>query len=152
MLEMVMVFHIPWLRSSSYTKTSPKLPIRLAGIDAPEVRYFNKPEQPHAIESKNFLKSLVLNKMVYVEVLDVDMYSRIVAIVHVKLGWFSWTNVNVIAVKEGMACVYVGGGAAYGNYKEKLLAAQELAKTKKIGMWKYKNVVLPGEYKSKYRS
>lgn len=34
------VYHVPWFRSSNYNKHSDKLPIRLAGIDAPEVGCF----------------------------------------------------------------------------------------------------------------
>ncbi|EOB11537.1 endonuclease [Nosema bombycis CQ1] len=58
------LFHTPFLRSSQHKSSDQKLNIRLAGIDAPETRYFNTPQQPFAAEAKEFLGRLLLNKTV----------------------------------------------------------------------------------------
>ncbi|KAI5169207.1 hypothetical protein PAEPH01_0529 [Pancytospora epiphaga] len=145
------LFHVPCLRSCSYNRTSPKLPIRLAGIDAPETRAFNTPAQPFSKEAKEYLRELVLGKMVRVTVLSIDFYGRIVAIVHIKTGWLFWDNVNLLMLQAGMACVYDRGGAEYGSYKSKFEEAERKAKKKKIGMWSQKKVVLPMDHKSKHK-
>lgn len=145
------VFHVPFMRTASYSRGSPRLSVRLAGVDAPEVRFFNAPAQPVSKEAKEYLKAMVLNKRVRIKVLSIDMYRRILAIVYVRRGWFTWGNVNVQMVRAGMACVYVGRGAEYGECHAQLMNAERKAKSEKVGIWKDRHVVLPMEYKKKHR-
>ncbi|KAI4292495.1 hypothetical protein PAPHI01_1769 [Pancytospora philotis] len=145
------VFHVPWMRNKAYSRSSPKLPVRLAGIDAPEMRFFGTPAQPFSKEAKELLSALALKKTVHVTVYSIDMYSRIVAMVCIKTGWFSWTNVNLEMVRAGLACVYDRAGAEYGGLKAAFEAAQAEAKRKKRGMWSLPSVVLPMDYKSRKR-
>lgn len=141
------IFHVPWMRSAAFTRRSPKLPVRLAGVDAPEMRFFSVPAQPCSREAREHLRSLVLGKTVCVDALSIDMYGRIIAVVYVPRGWFSRLNVNLEMVKTGFACVYDRAGAEYGGYKAQLEAAQETARKKRIGMWANKRVVLPMDHK-----
>lgn len=145
------LFHIPMFRSSKYTKNSPKLKIRLAGIDAPEVRYYNIKAQEHAKESQDFLKSLIYKKKIKVEVLGIDMYNRILGFAFVKTGWFRWKNVNIEMIKNGMACVYSEKNAIYGKYKNELFKYSKNAQKNRIGMWRCDNLVLPSTYKRNHR-
>jgi len=145
------LFHVPWMRSSKYGRGSPKLPVRLTGIDAPEMRCFSTPGQPFAEEARGYLRGLILGKMVHITVLSVDMYGRIVVMVHVKPGWISWQNVNLAMLQAGMACVYDRAGAEYGPYKKEFEEAEKAAKKRRLGMWSQRNVVLPMDYKSHHK-
>ncbi|KAF9764596.1 putative endonuclease LCL3 [Nosema granulosis] len=140
------LFHTPLLRSTVYKPSDPKLTIRLAGIDAPETRWYGTPEQPYALESKEYLASLILNKRVKIIIKGLDRYNRILAIVFVG-SCFSSVNVNLKIIEEGYACVYVGRDGVYGGYKDEMIKIQKIAKDKKKGMWKLNNLVLPMEYK-----
>lgn len=143
-------FHTPWFRTSRYTSVDSKLYIRLAGIDAPEVRHFHFPEQPFAKESKAYLKKLVLGKKVNIKIVGIDRYNRVLAVVHV-FGWFFKTNVNLEMVKNGYACVYVGKDAAYDKYEKTLRELEEEAVNKRNGLWKFEDVMTPMEYKRMQR-
>lgn len=141
--------HLPPLRPNLKYVKEDALSIRLAGIDAPEVRCFGKPGQPFSNESKTFLKNLVEKKKVKIKVLDVDHYSRIVAIVFVKAGFFSYKNVNLEMIKSGMACVFKSRCASYGGLEDRFIKEETKAKTMKIGIWSDPNFILPQEYKKK---
>ena len=79
------------------------LHIRLAGVDAPEVRvllpknpcrwtyipqaaHFGKPAQPYAAESLAWLRETLIGKKVYCQLIRRDQYSRIVSSVRQGLG------------------------------------------------------------------
>lgn len=143
------VFHVPWFRSSDFNRHSETLPIRLAGIDAPEVRGYGHPAQPKSMEAKEFLANLVHMKMVHVRVLSIDMYSRINAIVHVRKAYFFWVNVNLKMLEAGLACVYDWAGAVYGGFRNDFIMAERRAKANRLGMWESGNVLLPMDFKNK---
>eukprot|EP00465_Bigelowiella_longifila_P015905 CAMPEP_0185265746 /NCGR_PEP_ID=MMETSP1359-20130426/28703_1 /TAXON_ID=552665 /ORGANISM="Bigelowiella longifila, Strain CCMP242" /LENGTH=181 /DNA_ID=CAMNT_0027855213 /DNA_START=201 /DNA_END=743 /DNA_ORIENTATION=+ len=66
--------------------------IRIAGIDAPEVRKFGKPEQKLGEEARKHLESLVFEKRVKVQLLAKDQYQRYICQVWVP-SWilpFGW--------------------------------------------------------------
>lgn len=127
--------------------------VRLAGIDAPEVRNYNKPGQPMSKESKKMLKGLILGKMVRLECLDTDRYGRIIAMAHVKKMLFLYKNVNLEMVRTGMAAVYHSKNASYGNIKMQLIDLEQEAKKKKIGIWSLNTFEHPQEFKIRmYRS
>lgn len=138
-------FHTPRFFSRKYKKGDKCLSIRLAGIDAPEVRKYSKKEQPFAKESKDYLKKLIHNKKVTIKILAIDIYNRLLAIVHVKDT--TRINVNVEMVRMGYACVYEGVNAVYDRYKKELYAKQRLAQRKKLNMWSQADYVSPMSYK-----
>ena len=148
--------HVPILRSGEIKKNGkirkdlPLLSFRLAGIDAPEMRCFNKPEQPFSRQAKDFLGALILFKTVKCEVLGLDTYGRLLVVVFLS-RWFNYTNVNLIMLQTGMACVYDRSNAKYGIYKKKMLSAEKEAKDLSLGIWGLSNFILPMDYKLKYK-
>lgn len=142
-------FHTPWFRRRTHGPGDGKLYVRLAGIDAPEVRHFHVPEQPFAKESREYLKRLVLNKGVHIKIVGVDRYNRVLAIVHLP-GWICRTNVNLEMVEKGYACVYTGKDAVYDGYEDELRSLESAAIQRKSGMWKT-GAVTPMEHKRMYR-
>ena len=65
--------------------------------------------------------------------------------------WGFWkVDVSLAMLRKGFATVYRGRGAEYGKLKDAYMKAEQVAKQKKIGMWKqlasgkYES---PGEYK-----
>lgn len=147
------VIHLPRMQSCIYGTGHATLSIRLAGVDAPEMRFFGYPAQPHAKESQRFLKKLIFNKEVHITILSIDTYQRLISIVHINDGLINYKNINLELVKAGAACVYKGAGAEYGEMEQALKSAERLARKNKLGMWANKNVVLPMDYKKqKYKS
>lgn len=78
-----------------------KVKVRLYGIDAPETAKGSKPGQPHGMESHQALMAKVMGQDVRLEVLDIDKYRRLVALV-----WRSRRNINLEMVSEGHAWAY----------------------------------------------
>lgn len=144
------VVHIPALRSNS-TKNIPSLSVRLAAIDAPEVRYFDRPDQPFAQEARLFLKKMIFGKKVYVKAIKLDLYNRILAIVYVRKSLFQWKIVNLEMIKAGLACVYESSYTTFGGMENIFRREQEIAKYHKRGMWKDSSVILPMEFKKIHR-
>lgn len=143
--------HIPLLRFRSSIKGVEPFSIRLAGIDAPEVRFFDRPEQPFAKEAREELRRMVLNKNVRIRVLDIDHYRRIVAMVFVRKNALQNLNVNLEMVRNGLACVYNGTKTSFGGLKSKFVEEERRAQKKKLGIWSDPTFILPKEYKEKHR-
>ncbi|KAL6121890.1 hypothetical protein NUSPORA_01122 [Nucleospora cyclopteri] len=131
-------------------KNLPLLSFRLAGIDAPEVRCFNKPSQPFSKQAKDFLCALILYKKVLCEVVGMDHYGRLLVLVFIK-KYFYKVNVNLVMLKTGLACVYDRANAKYGNYQKKMIRCEKEAKKLKLGIWSLNNLKLPMDYKLKYK-
>lgn len=121
--------------------------IRLAAIDAPEVRCFNRPGQPFANESKEKLRELILDKKVTIKALAIDRYSRVVAMVFVKKGWFRKINVNLEMIKLGMACVYRSRFTSFDGLEDEFNREEKKAREKRTGIWSDPNFVFPQDYK-----
>lgn len=150
------LYHQPrflaWLPVPKKSKTSSDLSIRLAAVDAPECAHFGKPAQPYGPEAHQYLTDLLLNKQVGVQLLKRDQYGRAVCMVWVK-GFWRWKNVPMIMLEKGLGAVYDSQGAEYGGLEDKFLAAQEVAKKKRIGMWsRGRKAVTPMEFKKKHKS
>lgn len=111
--------------------------VRLGQIDAPEVSHFGSAAQPYGKEASNFLKSLVANRSVRVEVDDVDQYGRNVGTVYV-----SGENVNREMVKNGFAWVY----RQYAHDPE-LLELEKAARAKRTGLWMLDNPIYPPDFR-----
>ncbi|KAM0677199.1 putative endonuclease lcl3 [Binucleata daphniae] len=116
--------------------------VRIAGIDAPEVQKYGIPAQPFAKEAKQFLSSLILNKTVYIKILGIDIYNRVLASVCIQN-----VNVGLECVKNGFACVFEGKNAVYGGMKQKMIKYEANARAKKLNMWSNKQNITPMEYK-----
>ncbi|KAL8992481.1 MAG: hypothetical protein Q9169_007071 [Polycauliona sp. 2 TL-2023] len=109
--------------------------IRIAGVDAPEMAHFGNPAQPFSKEAFEFLKSYVLHRRVRVYVHKRDQYDRAVGTVYVR-RWLLRRDVGLQMLREGLATVYEAkSGAEYGGLEKKYRIAEQLAKSKKKGMW-----------------
>lgn len=125
----------------SVTKSnSTKYRIRLAYIDAPETAHNNSKAQPYGIESKAYLMSIVLNKAVYIKEKGNDPYGRFLGEVFVD-----GLNVNKAMVGNGYAWAY-----SYNGNPE-YVALEKLARTKKLGLWNFKNPIDPYIWRKKQK-
>ena len=100
--------------------------IRLAKIDAPELR------QSFGIESKNYLESLIYNKPIRVLYSSIDRYKRILGIV--CLGD---KEINLIMLVNGFAWHY------YTDKTPSYIQAEKSARDKRIGLWSESNPMNP---------
>lgn len=82
-----------------------KIKIRLLGIDTPELRSKSKNEKTAAIKSRDYLKSLVLNKIVNLEITDWDKYGgRVLGNIYMNDS----TCINTIMIDMGYGKSYTG--------------------------------------------
>jgi endonuclease YncB( thermonuclease family) len=121
--------------------SSGKEKIRFAQIDAPETSHFGSTPQLYGKESGVFLRQLVSNKNVRVEVETVDQYGRNVGTVFV-----GGLNVNREMVKNGFAWVY----RQYAHDAE-LLDLEKSARARQIGLWSLDNPIYPPDFRKKNR-
>jgi endonuclease YncB( thermonuclease family) len=108
--------------------------VRLYGIDAPEK------DQPYGIEAGNSLKELVKEKIVKLDIKDIDRYGRAVALVYVGS-----LNVNLEQVKRGLAWAYL---EYLGSpYISEYYSAEKEARSKGLGLWNQANPTPPWEWR-----
>ncbi|KAJ3540166.1 hypothetical protein NM688_g6261 [Phlebia brevispora] len=133
------------------------IPIRMAGVDAPEGSHFGRPGQLYYEESLAWLKSQIEGKTVYCEAIGRDQYSRIVAMPYLKprfLPAFLATGkcLSLEMLRAGWAMTYQQAGADYGKWgKDEFLRIEAEAKAARRGMWKDgTSGESPAEYKRRY--
>lgn len=97
---------------------------RLAEIDAPEIN------QTFGIESKIYLKKLIENKRVYVDIISYDKYGRRIVKVYLNGDYIS-----EIMVREGFAFQY----KRYSS-STTLKRLEQTAKKQRKGIWKYQYI------------
>ncbi|KAI8377395.1 uncharacterized protein BYT42DRAFT_342560 [Radiomyces spectabilis] len=153
------LYHTPgwgwgWLRKIPTTRKELRqqtIPIRIAGVDAPEGAHFGMPAQPLSAEAKKFLTNLVLNRHVQVQLLSRDQYQRIVAMAYVrKPPFYRLKNVSEEMLKVGLASMYVAKGAQYGDAQAQLEKAEARAKLLRKGIWGLKTYVSPHAHKARF--
>lgn len=110
--------------------------IRLSDIDAPEKK------QHHGIESRDYLRKLVLGKTVNIIKTDIDGYGRTVAKVYLEN-----TYINREMVKSGMAWFY----DEYSK-DEELKKLQQKAKKSRLGLWQEETPKAPWQYRKGKRN
>ncbi|KAI2636204.1 hypothetical protein GGS21DRAFT_72948 [Xylaria nigripes] len=156
------LFHTPggrmagwgWLRKipdNRFDLKNKTIPIRLAGIDAPEGPHFGRPAQPFSADALNWLSNYILGKRVRARVYKRDQYDRIVATVYVRHFLIS-RDVGLEMLKAGMATTYEAKtGAEFGGLEELYRATEAQAKAKKLGIWsmKPKHFESPRDYKTR---
>lgn len=104
--------------------------IRMAGIDAPELAYEDRPGQPMAPEAKALLEKYVLNHKVILKNYGIDGYQRQLSEV-----FLDGKNINLEMVQQGLAEVYKGRLPKDFN-PEPYFKAQKQAIIEKKGVWK----------------
>ncbi|KAK4674129.1 putative endonuclease lcl3 [Podospora pseudopauciseta] len=131
-----------WLRTVPKLKKELKgqtIPIRIAGVDAPEGGHFGRTAQPFAAEAQKFLNSHILNRRVRAYVWRRDQYDRIVATVYVRRPpFFQRKDVSMELLKQGFATTYEAKtGAEFGGLSKEIeyKVAEEVARQKGKGMW-----------------
>ena len=103
--------------------------IRLYGIDAPEINQtctINKIIWGCGIKSSQALISMISEKDVQCEIMDIDRYKRFVAKCFVKN-----INLNQYMVQNGWAL-------AYRYYSDDFINDEEIAEKNKAGIWQGK--------------
>ncbi|KAJ5921682.1 Nuclease (SNase-like) OB-fold [Penicillium verhagenii] len=145
----------------SNTKLSTQIHIRLAGIDAPELAHFGRPEQPFARDAHSWLTSYLLGRRIRASIYRQDQYNRVVGSVFVRRAFdfppFRRRDVSYEMLKRGLATVYEAKvGAEFGGaaVEKKYRKAESRARLKSKGLWKdYKRLGLdwesPREYKTR---
>ncbi|PKS06455.1 hypothetical protein jhhlp_007203 [Lomentospora prolificans] len=154
-----------WLRQIPDSKAKLKgqtIPIRIAGIDAPEGAHFGRPAQPYADAALTWLTSYILHRRVRAHIHKRDQYDRVVATVYLRRGgllsfifpFLLRRDVGLEMLKRGLATTYEAkSGAEFGGREKMYLAAEAKAKAKKVGMWSQKasEFESPRAYKAKIR-
>ena len=130
---------LPGRRVASFKRSELKeqtIQLRIAGIDAPELAHFGKPEQAYGKEALAGLRSIVLGRFVRAKLYRQDQYSRIVGTVSVKRWGLFSSDVGLRMIREGYATVYEAKfGSEFGGMEDKYRAAQKKAKASGRGMW-----------------
>jgi len=109
--------------------------IRLLAINAPEVAHRNRPGEPGGEQAARFLRELLIDDGVGQRVGLVgdverqDSYKRRLAHLFDDQG----NNLNLLMVEQGLAFVYLHPPNL--KFAEQYLAAEEIARTEKRGLW-----------------
>ncbi|KAL2757411.1 hypothetical protein ACRALDRAFT_1060799 [Sodiomyces alcalophilus JCM 7366] len=154
------LFHTPggrlagwgWLRKVPDTRPALKgktIPVRLAGVDAPEGAYFGQPGQPFAREARSYLADCILDRRVRAYIHSRDQYNRVVATVYVRKSLFR-RDAGLELLKQGLATTYEAkSGVEWGGREEVYRAAEAKARAKRLGIWSTKSsdFVSPRAYK-----
>jgi endonuclease YncB( thermonuclease family) len=127
------------------TRESSRLKIRLYGIDAPETAKPDKPGQPFGEDAKKALFSKIMGKKVTTEIVEVDQYQRVVAVVR-----YGGRDINREMVAEGMAWAY--RQFLQGAYASEYLGAENRARSQRIGLWHDVNPQPPWEFRRALRN
>jgi len=120
--------------------------IRLAGVDAPEIKHGKKPGQPYGPESGARAAALIEAEgmKVRVKIEDVDPYGRLV-------GWIRLESrnawLNEVLVEEGLSWWYEG---YYPDLTE-LARKQAKARAARLGLWADPSPVPPWDYRAAQR-
>jgi len=106
--------------------------VRLLGINTPEIAHNDSPGEPLGESARRRLSSLLLNHSVKLSFDNdrKDRYGRTLAHVYLRDG--SWINAEMI--REGLAHLYLF--APNYRHAEELLALEQTARSKRIGIWK----------------
>jgi micrococcal nuclease len=110
------------------TKDDARLPIRLLGIDAPEVVRGKNPGQPLGKEARDYLDRQIGRKGVRLQAYGQDRYGRTLGVI-----WLGEINVNVLMVMMGYAEVYRAAPCQY--YCAELLEGEAWARQQRLGVW-----------------
>ena len=133
------------------TSEGTRLKIRLYGIDAPEISHVNektgvvsKPGQPYGEEAYRALESKVLGKRVKVQIMDIDRYHRIVAVLYLDNR-----DINREMVRQGYAWAY--REYLRGPYASEYIDAEREARSSRLGLWQQMNPQPPWEFRKRLR-
>jgi endonuclease YncB( thermonuclease family) len=116
--------------------------VRLAGIDAPEVKGRGKSGQPMAQEARDFISAKLKGKVVDMRQTDLDGYNR-----PVVEFFMDDKLLNVEVLKKGLAEAYRGKTKRLD--KVMYLSAEDEAKQAKLGIWSSADYQSPAVYRKR---
>jgi endonuclease YncB( thermonuclease family) len=128
-----------------------KIRIRLYGIDAPETEKRNKRTdrisklgQSYGKETYQALEKKISGQRVQLEIMDIDRYRRMVAII--RLGN---REINREMVAEGFAWAY----RQYLDrpYASEYIGLEDAARKQRLGLWSQSNPEPPWEFRKRQR-
>lgn len=122
------------------TREDSRLKVRLYGIDAPETKKPDVPGQPFGDVAKRTLASRIMGRRVSAEVVDIDQYKRVVAVIR-----YSGRDVNREMVAEGCAWAY--RPYLQGPYASEYIGAENRARSRRAGLWRDANPRPPWEFR-----
>jgi endonuclease YncB( thermonuclease family) len=93
------VSKLPYEKSELY-----RFPVRLNGIDAPEIKSHSDDEKVIAKEAREYLSNLLLHKYVSVKNLNTEKYGRLLADVYLD-----YIHINKCMLEQRFAVEYDGG-------------------------------------------
>lgn len=112
--------------------------IRLAAIDAPEIK------QSHGINSRDYLRNMIMNKQVTARCNKVDKYQRQVCVV-LNNG----TDTNLEMLKAGQAWYYERfRDEQPRNEQRSYRKAASNAKKRQAGLWRDGTAIPPWEFRA----
>lgn len=123
--------------------------VRLLGVEPPEPPRPARPGvpategQPFGPEAAAYVRDLLLNKQVQLEVYGRDRSGRTLAVV-----WLGDINVNLTLVKEGLA--WVSPNLAVTKVRAELEVAERQAQVGKYGLWALPNPEPPWEFRRRH--
>lgn len=88
---------------------------RLSEVDTAELRSSNGDEKSHAIKGRDFLKTLILDKLIIIKCGKFDKYGRLLIYIYhykkiINLGELQFMNsINNLLIKEKWGYQYYGG-------------------------------------------
>ena len=94
------VFKMP--HSNEYNKWI----IRMMGIDTPEIKAKNTNEKQLAVKARDFLRELILDKIIIIECLDFDKYGRLLGNLFIE---GNETSISNMMIEKGFAKASDGG-------------------------------------------
>ncbi len=105
-------------------------PVRMIGIDTPEVNHPSEPVQCYGKEASDKTKEVLAGQEVVLEqdVSETDRYGRILAYV-----WLNGELINEKLVKEGYA--FSSSYPPDVKYQERFNEAEKYARTNNLGLW-----------------
>ena len=90
-----------------------KQKVRIYGLDTPEIKPLKSlanrdDEIKRAKAARDFLKDMILNKVVFLDARGKEKYGRLLCSVHIKVGC-SLLNIEKMMIENGHGVAYFGG-------------------------------------------
>jgi micrococcal nuclease len=126
------------------TREESRLKMRLYGIDAPETNKPDTPGQPYGEISRRTLMFKIMGQRVSAEIVDIDQYKRVVAVIR-----YQGREINREMVAEGMAWAY--RSFLQGTYASEYIGAENLARSRRAGIWRESNPRPPWEFRNGHK-
>ena len=122
------------------TREQDRMKVRLYGIDAPETATQDRPGQPFGAVARRTLMYKIMGRPVSVELMDIDQYQRVVAVIR-----YNGRDINRELVSEGMAWAYRQYLKA--PYASDYIYVEEIARSRHKGLWRDANPQPPWEFR-----